>query len=253
MKKFAMLAALAVLWLAVSVMVVMSFGAGVAWGGTGDIVRQADGTYYNIATHQKVTATGEVSVGEYLRDRDLDFNVTNLVSSVAIDTGGTGGANFRYSAPVDVRQYSTGRIVIHITAASAADTVGRYIYGVTVFPLTSATMEWAAIGVPLSTNPNPAITDTLGFKGALALDGITANAIQTFPGERAVVLFTDRTTSNYANINAGQTVSLSWDVWLGQGAKPRYLGVQVRLMNKNYSAAAHADIPSVRVDLEGLR
>lgn len=189
---------------------------------------------------------GNLRVVEARKDRDLDYGVQNLVSSVAIDSGGAGGANFRYSGVVDVRKWSSGRIIVHITAASAADTVGHYVYGVTVFPLTSSTLDWTTVGVPIAAGMNPSATDTLGFKGGL--NGITANAIQTFPGERAIVLSTDRTTSNYANINAGQTVSYSWDVWLGPNSRPRYLAVQVRLMSRDAAA-----IPLVRLDLEALR
>ena len=236
MKKSLMLAALAVL---------MVVGAGSAWA-VGDIVQLADGTYRNIRTWQYTDADGNVLGVDAARDRDLDFGVTNLVASVAIDSGGTGGANFRYSAAVDVRKYTGGNIIVHITAADAADTLGHYVYGVSVFPLTSATLDWATTGVPIVTSATPATTDTLGFKGGL--NGITANAIQTFPGERAVILSTDRTTSNYANINAGQTVSYPWQVWLGQLARPRYIAVQVRLMSRDA-----AKVPSVRIDLEGLR
>jgi len=195
----------------------------------------------------RMDSNGYVYNQDAARDRDLDFGVTNLVASVAIDSGGTGGANFRYSAPTDVRKWSKGNIVIHITQSAAGDTLGHYVYGVTVFPLTSATLDWTTVGVPIATNPNPAATDTLGFK--TGLNGITANAIQTFPGERAVILSTDRTTSNYANVNAGQTVSIPWDVWLGTGARPRYIAVQIRLMSRD----AASTLPSVRVDVEGLR
>lgn len=192
-------------------------------------------------------SNGRLRVIEDAKDRDLDFGVTNLISSVAIDSGGTGGANFRYSAPLDVRKWTKGNIIIHITAASAVDTAGKYQYGVTVFPLTSATLDWTTLGVPVSTNVGPAATDTLGFQY------ITPNAIAPMQGERVVTLSTDRTTSNYANINAGQTVSLPWDVWLGTGAKPRYIAVQIRLMSRNYTVAAMNLVPSVRVDVEGLR
>lgn len=196
----------------------------------------------------RTDANGNLKIVDDDRDRDLDFGVTTLITSVAIDSGGVGGANFRTSAPVDVRQYGTGRIIVHITAASAADTVGFYVYGVTLFALTQGASDWTAVGNPITTSASPAATDTLGFKGGL--NGITANAIQTFPGERAIVLSTDRTTSNYANINAAQTVSYSWDVWLGAGAHPRYLLAQARLMSKNVAGNL---TPSVRIDLEGLR
>lgn len=214
----------------------------------------AVGGVYDTDTTSRVlrmTSTGALKTDDAARDRDLDFGVTNLVSSVAIDSGGTGGANFRYSTPLDVRKWSSGNIVIHITAASAADTVGHYVYGVTVFPLTSATLDWTTVGVPIATfvpttiGASAAATDTLGFNRGL--NGITANAIQTFPGERAVVLSTDRTTSNYANVNAAQTVSYPWSYWLGP-MRPRYIAVQVRLMSRDAAA-----VPSVRIDAEGLR
>lgn len=236
-------------WLALLGLLLAASAAWAQTAGTNTVER--NGYYFNSTTGNQTNSDGHILGVDTSRDRNLDFGVTNLITSVAIDSGGTGGTNFRYSAPVDVRQYSTGRIIVHITAASAGDTLGHYVYGVTVFALTSATTDWATVGVPItpfSASVAAAANDTLGFNRGL--NGITANAIQTFPGERAIVLSTDRTTSNYANINAGQTVSYSWDTWLGQGARPRYLAVQVRLMSRD---VASIGAPSVRVDLEGLR
>ena len=209
------------------------------------------GPYFNSRNGARVDAEGNAQTTDAARDRDLDFGATNLVASVAIDSGGVGGANFRYSAPVDVRQYGTGRIIIHITQASAADTVGIYDYGVTVFPLTQGAIDWTGVGVPISTNPYPVIKEGVAAQSdSLGFWSITPNAVNVLQGERKVRLQTDRTTSNYANVNAMQTASFSWDVWLGAGAKPRYLLVQIRLIAKTITGNL---TPSVRVDLEGLR
>lgn len=230
-----------------AVVAVLSMVAAWAWAQTsGTNTQERNGYYFNATTGQRTTADGKVLVDDPLRVED--FGVVNLVASVAIDTGGVGGANFRYSAPIYVGDYTTGRIVLHVTAASAGDTSGTYNYGVTVFPLTVANGDdWTTVGNPLPTQTSPGATDTLGVRY------ITPNAIAPMAGERVVTLSTDRATSNYANVNAGQTVSLPWDIWLGAGARPRYLMVQVRLMNRNYTVAARNDIPLVRVDLEGVR
>lgn len=226
----------------------------------------ADGTKYTAATGTRIVGAkadssqkliGADGSGSGLNVYNtnaahlLDFNVVNLISSVAIDTGGTGGANFRYSAPLDVRQYSGGNIVIHITSASAADTVGTYVYGVTLFPLTSATADWTTVGVPVPVagffNPYTAaqgmVRDTVGFF-RVPLAGAAMD------GEKFIQLKTDRDNTNYANIEAGKTVSIPWQFWLGPFARPRYLMVQVRLASKTITGNL---TPSVRVDLEGLR
>lgn len=233
----------------------------------------ADGTKYTAATGTrligvrpdstqkliKASATGGLSVSDESRDRDLDFGVTNLISSVAIDSGGTGGANFRYSAPLDVRKWSSGNIIIHITAFGAGDTVGTYDYGVTLYALTSATADWATVGVPVVTNGMPTVNGMAGanvIKGAVASRDSSGfwNAyptpVENMTGERFIRLQTNRGNSNYRNSNAAQTVSLPWSYWFGLGFRPRYLMAQVRLASKT---TANAGTPSVRMDVEGLR
>lgn len=206
--------------------------------------------------------SNNLKTSEQSKDRDLDFGVTNLFSSVAIDTGGVGGTNFRYSAPVDVRKYGKGKIniIVHIIPAAADTAVASgywYDLGVAVFPLKSAQTDWgtatnlttASEGVPyvpIFAAMGTAGADSVGSFGTV----LAPNSANLGPGERRLRFSATRPANgNGANVASFHTITLPLSYWVGD-VQPRYLVVQLRHMQKATGATGS---PTIRVDLEGLR
>jgi len=225
--------------------------------GTTDIVRVADGSYWNIANHSKTDGSGNQMSSEAAKDRDLDYYAT-AIATATMDT-----ATVQYSAPIDLRKYTHANVIIHVAFGSADTTVSNLVdYAISAFPLPTLAMDWTGYGVPVPAFPygNHAqagavnnMADTLG--GFWNLSNRTSG--QLFAGERMVRLAARPTafpgssggTHNVAvNIAAGTTLSVPLSSLLAPGQRCRFLAIQLRCVSRASTAA-----PSVRVDIEALR
>jgi len=212
---------------------------------------------FNTRNGAVVDASGNAKVVEASKDRDLDYYAT-LINAAALDTAKD--VCVAYSGVVDVRTFSSANLIVHViptSADTAGNTITTYDFGITVFPLPTQSYDWTGYGVPMSPNESFAqdvslygmagVVDSLGFWKTPG-----TSPLLTIPGEVKVRLknyYGTRTSGwyRYSPINMGRTVSYPLRYFLAPGARPRFVGVQVRAIARSGAA------PTVRVDIEALR
>lgn len=196
--------------------------------------------------------TGALKTYNVNLDRDLDHYET-VIATATLDT-----ATSTWSAPIDLRKYSSFTVIVHIVPA-AADSVNTvtYNFGLTMYAPPVLAIDWTGYGMP-------PVTRQSGMRGSTTFGGglsdTTAgyfqtsgyNSLVTAPGER-LLRFTATAplasaAKNYVNRAYTNTVRIPGSDLLGPGDRPRFAVFQLRGMTRASSAA-----PSIRVDVEALR
>lgn len=197
--------------------------------------------------------TGALKTYNVNPDRDLDHYET-VIATATLDT-----ATSAWSAPIDLRKYSSFTVIVHIVPA-AADSVNTvtYNFGLTMYAPPVLAIDWTGYGMPPVTRGSggrltqffssglPDSTAGYWYAGGM-------NSIASIPGERVIQF---RATAplasalkNYVNRAYTTTVRIPGSDLLGPGDRPRFAVFQLRGMSKSAGATA----PSIRVDVEALR
>lgn len=214
-------------------------------------VSQAHSAPVNIVDPTEKT-TGALKTYNVNPDRDLDHYET-VIATATLDT-----ATSTWSAPIDLRKYSSFTVIVHIVPA-VADSVNSvtYNFGLTMYAPPVLAIDWTGYGMPPVTRGSgsrvtqffsSALPDTAaGFWYAGGM-----NSIATAPGERLIqfraVAPLASAAKSYVNRSYTTTTRIPGSDLLGPGDRPRFAVFQLRGLTRASSAA-----PSVRVDVEALR
>jgi len=225
--------------------------AAIAILGAAFIVSAAAAAPVNIVDPVEKT-TGALKTYNVNLDRDLDHYET-VIATATLDTAAS-----TWSAPIDLRKYSSFTVIVHIVPATA-DSVSTvtYNFGLTMYAPPVLAIDWTGYGMPPVTRGSggritqffssglPDSTAGYWYAGGM-------NSIASIPGERVIQF---RATAplasaakNYVNRAYTNTIRIPGSDLLGHGDRPRFAVFQLRGMTRASSAA-----PSIRVDVEALR